>query len=312
MKINFIQELVKNVANKNNISATNDVCKIVAENIENEIIEKLFKSIGTSREEFIKDKEVFKPDTIDFMELKWSNNGVPYKNNEKVFVGYTGPFPNATGHEFDGLKKSLEQDAKLWKDKDMIVDNTSKLKDILVFKPNTYYKFVVLLREKDGKTLLKSYNKKELIVRQWLVDSQEKLDEMLPDMITFAKLFGGRLYVTTDRKSVYKTLFYMQDMINAYIKQMFCGSRTEISVKQLNKLLASASSSSECTDGDRYFLFDVDTKDKYVVDNIIKLLKNHYVSTYDTPNGYHILAKRDFDINKLIKENNLVNIKIKH
>ena len=60
----------------------------------------------------------------------------------------------------------------------MIVDNTSKLKDILVFKPNTYYKFVVLLREKDGKTLLQSYNKKELIVRQWLVDSQEKLDEM--------------------------------------------------------------------------------------------------------------------------------------
>lgn len=194
----------------------------------------------------------------------------------------------------------------------MLVDNTSKLKDILVFKPNTYYKFVVLLREKDGKTLLKSYNKKELIVRQWLVDSQEKLDEMLPDMITFAKLFGGRLYVTTDRKSVYKTLFYMQDMINAYIKQMFCGNRTEISVKQLNKLLASASSSSECTDGDKYFLFDVDTKDKYVVDNIIKLLKNHYVSTFETPNGYHILTKRDFDINKLIKENNLVNIKIKH
>ena len=95
----------------------------------------------------------------------------------KVFTGYTGPFPKATGHEFDGLKKALEQDEKLWVDK-MIVDNTSKLKDILVFKPNTYYKFVVLLREKDGKTLLKSYNKKELIVRQWLVDSQEKLDEI--------------------------------------------------------------------------------------------------------------------------------------
>lgn len=45
----------------------------------------------------------------------------------------------------------------------MIVDNTSKLKDILVFKPNTYYKFVVFFREKDGKTLLKSYNKKNLL-----------------------------------------------------------------------------------------------------------------------------------------------------
>lgn len=56
-----------------------------------------------------------KNETIDFMELKWSNNGVPYKN--KVFTGYTGPFPKATGHEFDGLKKALEQDEKLWVDK---------------------------------------------------------------------------------------------------------------------------------------------------------------------------------------------------
>ena len=179
----------------------------------------------------------------------------------------------------------------------MIVDNTSKLKDILIFKPNTYYKFVVLLREKDGKTLLQSYNKKELIVRQWLVDSQEKLDEMLPDMITFAKLFGGRLYVTTDRKSVYKTLFYMQDMINAYIKQMFCGSRTEISVKQLNKLLASASSSSECTDGNKKWLYDVDTKDPKTVGEVVIHCKSNYVC-FETKNGYHIIADRTYDAHK--------------
>lgn len=28
----------------------------------------------------------------------------------KVFTGYTEPFPKAIGHEFDGLKKALEQD----------------------------------------------------------------------------------------------------------------------------------------------------------------------------------------------------------
>ena len=219
----------------------------------------------------------------------------------KVFTGYTGPFPKTTGHEFDGLKKALEQDEELWVDK-MVVDNTDKLKDILVFKPNTYYKFVVLLREKDGKTLLKSYNKKELIVRQWLVDSQEKLDEMLPDMITFAKLFGGRLYVTTDRKSVYKTLFYMQDMINAYIKQMFCGNRTEISVKQLNKLLASASSSSECTDGDKKWLYDVDDKDKMWQEVLEESLKGKKFVKFETKNGFHYIVPRTYDANKLLSE----------
>ena len=188
----------------------------------------------------------------------------------------------------------------------MKVDNTSKLKDILVFKPNSYYKFVVLLREKDGKQILQSYNRKELIVRQWLVDSQESLDEMLPDMITFAKMFKGRLYVTVDRKSVYKTLFYMQDMINAFIKQMFYGKRTEISVKQLNKLLASASSSSECSDGDKRWLYDVDTKDEEVLESVeFNYAGNgydtdpdngyNYLATFETPNGYHVIAKRDYD-----------------
>ena len=179
----------------------------------------------------------------------------------------------------------------------MIIDNTKKLKDILIFKPNTYYKFVVLLREKDGKQLLQSYNRKELIVKQWLVDSQEKLDEMLPDMLTYARLFKGRLYVTVDRKSVHKTLFYMQDMINAYIRQMFNGNRTEISVKQLNKLLASASSSSECTDGDKYWLYDVDTKDPNIVDYVWKHC-NYPAPCFETKNGYHIIAKRTYDAHK--------------
>ena len=179
----------------------------------------------------------------------------------------------------------------------MIVDNTSKLKDILIFKPNTYYKFVVLLREKDGKQLLQSYNRKELIVKQWMVDSQEKLDEMLPDMLTYARLFKGRLYVTTDRKSVHKTLFYMQDMINAYIRQMFNGNRTEISVKQLNKLLASASSSSECTDGDKKWLYDVDTKDPKIVGEVVIHCKSKYVC-FETKNGYHIIAGRTYDAHK--------------
>ncbi len=177
-----------------------------------------------------------------------------------------------------------------------VIDNTSKLKNILVFKPNTYYKFVVLLREKDGKTVLQSYNKKELIVRQWLVDSQEKLDEMLPDMKKFADMFHGRLYVTTDRKSVYKTLFYMQDMINAYIKQMFCGNRTEISVKQLNKLLASASSSSETSDGDKRWMYDVDTKDEETLESIeFNYAGDNHLATFETPNGYHVVAKRVYD-----------------
>lgn len=52
MKTNFIPILIRNVADENNIAITDDVCKLVAENIENEIVEKLSKAIGITKEEF--------------------------------------------------------------------------------------------------------------------------------------------------------------------------------------------------------------------------------------------------------------------
>ena len=179
----------------------------------------------------------------------------------------------------------------------MIIDNTKYLDDLLIFKPLSYYKFVILLREKDGKPLLNSRNKKEYIVKQWLVDSKEKLEEMLPDMITFAKLFGGRLYVTTDRKSISKTLFYMLDKITEYIKQLYNGNNMGVSAKHLNKIVSSASSSSECTHGDRKWLYDIDSKNKDTVDKVLKQIESMCVCI-DSKNGYHIIADRVYDAHK--------------
>ena len=56
MKTNFIPILIRNVADENNIAITDDACKLVTESIENEIVEKLFKAIGITKEEFIERK----------------------------------------------------------------------------------------------------------------------------------------------------------------------------------------------------------------------------------------------------------------
>lgn len=182
-----------------------------------------------------------------------------------------------------------------------IIYNLDKLDKLLQFEPNTYYKFVVLLRSKDGETILKSYDKKEIIVKQWLIDSKEKLDETLYDMIKFAKLFNGRLYMTVDRKDVDKTLFTMQDKINSYLKQLYFGDRTELSCKQLNKILASSTSMSESSSRDcKRWLFDVDTKNKEVLYFIEKACGEHYITTLETKNGYHVIAKRKFDGNFIL------------
>lgn len=90
MKTNFIPILIKNVADENNIAITDDVCKLIAENIENEIVEKLFKAIGITKEEFI-ERNTMKDKLIDIVK-EWKPNpileliGAPYrvKDDEKT------------------------------------------------------------------------------------------------------------------------------------------------------------------------------------------------------------------------------------
>ena len=65
------------------------------------------------------------------------------KNNEKVFTGYSGPFPKATGHEFDGLKKALEQDEKLWVDRMIILEDLHNLVKEHPFRTNNDNKYLV-------------------------------------------------------------------------------------------------------------------------------------------------------------------------
>ena len=89
MKTNFIPILIRNVADENNITITDDVCKLVDENIENEIVEKLFKAIGITKEEFI-ERNTMKDKIIDIVK-EWEPNlileliGAPYtvKYDEK-------------------------------------------------------------------------------------------------------------------------------------------------------------------------------------------------------------------------------------
>ena len=63
----------------------------------------------------------------------------------------------------------------------LIVDNTAKLKNVMNFKQGSYYKFVALVRAKDYKNsseqVLTSMEKQEILVKDWMVDSQEMLDK---------------------------------------------------------------------------------------------------------------------------------------
>lgn len=182
----------------------------------------------------------------------------------------------------------------------MLVDNTAKLKNVMNFKQGSYYKFVALVRAKDYKNsseqVLTSMEKQEILVKDWMVDSQEMLDKTLPDMLKYTEMFKCRLYMCTDRKSVVKTLVQMRNTVDKYLDPFLGNPNASCSVRALRKICASASNLSESSDREsRYWMFDVDTKNqnvlKFVQENVCR---EHYVETFETKAGYHVLARKKF------------------
>ena len=185
-----------------------------------------------------------------------------------------------------------------------LVDNTSKLKDVMEFKNGAYYKFVCLVRAKDykensDKQVLHCMEKQEILVKDWIVDTPERLAGTLPDMLKFTELFKCRLYMCTDRKSVLKTLKTMRDTVQKYLDPFLGNPNASCSVRAVKKVASSASNMDESSDkGGRCFLFDVDTKDKEVLKMVEEYCGSSYESTFETKSGYHVVAKRNFDAHR--------------
>lgn len=189
----------------------------------------------------------------------------------------------------------------------LLIDNTDKLKAIMEFNPSlSYYKFVCLIREKDYKDKempLSNKEKQEILVKQWLVDSQESLDKQLPDMLKMTDVFKCRLYMCLDRKSTMKTLVQMRNQINNYLDPFLGNDNPSCSVKAINKVTISASSVSESSDKEsRRWLYDCDSLSLSLEEYVRDDCGQFYLATFKTKNGYHVVAKREFNGTSVISE----------
>ena len=185
----------------------------------------------------------------------------------------------------------------------LLVDNFDKVKNVVQWKPEqTYYKFVALIRAKDYKDgerpVLLDKEKQECFVRQWLVDSEEYFDRVKEDMKTVVEMFRCRLYMTLDRKSTMKTLIAARDVVNCQLDSYLGVKEPQVSVKMFNKLVPSVTQLAESSDRDgRRWMFDVDTKDVNVLNVVKKLCGTDYLESFETKNGYHVVADKKFDAN---------------
>ena len=185
----------------------------------------------------------------------------------------------------------------------LLVDNFDKVKNVVQWKPEqTYYKFVALIRAKDYKDgerpVLLDKEKQEYFVRQWLVDSEEYFDRVKEDMKTVVEMFRCRLYMTLDRKSTMKTLIAARDVVNRQLDSYLGVKEPQVSVKMFNKLVPSVTQLAESSDKEgRRWMFDVDTKDVNVLNVVKKLCGIDYLESFETKNGYHVVADKKFDAN---------------
>lgn len=182
----------------------------------------------------------------------------------------------------------------------LIINNTNQLKKVMEFNPTlSYYKFVCLIRAKDyedGEMPLSNKEKQEILVRQWFVDSQESLDKQLPDMLKMTEMFKCRLYMCLDRKSTMKTLVQMRNQVNNYLDPFLGNDKPSCSVKAINKVTASASSVSESSDkGVRRWMYDCDSLSPSLEERVRQECGQFYMATFKTKNGYHVVAKREFN-----------------
>lgn len=185
----------------------------------------------------------------------------------------------------------------------LLIDNTSKLKNIMEFNPGSYYKFVALMRAKDYKDsnnqVITNMEKQEILIRDWMIDSEEMLDELLPDMLKYTELFKCRLYMGTDRKNIIKTMLQMRNKTLTYLDQLVDNPSAHLSIRSLRKISSSASNLAESSDRNyRRWLFDIDTRNQEVL-NFVKdeICGEHYLETFETKAGYHIIANKKFSIN---------------
>ena len=178
-----------------------------------------------------------------------------------------------------------------------MINNFTKLEDIMVFNPKkSYYMFIALKRRKDDP---KHYFEKESkTIQTWIISNLKDLYWYIPEMKKVIEDNKCRLYMCTDRKSYIKSMVSIRDELNKYLDSALVNPKIEFSDKNYTKLLTSNSMKDSSSDKDRrYWMFDIDKKDKNVLDKIIRICGKYYKATFETINGYHVIAERKFNAN---------------
>lgn len=180
----------------------------------------------------------------------------------------------------------------------IVLDNFDKLQNILQFTDNSYYKFSVLLRNKDNAEIK---NAKQHVIKSWLCSSFEQINTFKNEMINTCRAFNGRLYVNLDRGSTIKTLLEIKKYIDTQIEQYIFSEDKIINPKIIYRAFESNTDIDKTKDN-RKWLIDIDKKDLLLFTKVKEVLPEQYFEEiFETKNGYHLIYKRKFNVSEYLK-----------
>lgn len=180
----------------------------------------------------------------------------------------------------------------------VVLDNFDKLQNILQFTDNSYYKFSVLLRNKDNAEIK---NAKQHVIKSWLCSSFEQINTFKNEMINTCRAFNGRLYVNLDRGSTIKTLLEIRKYVDLQIEQYIFSQDKIINPKIIYRAFESNTDIDKSKDN-RKWLIDIDKKDLLLFTKVKEALPEQYFEEiFETKNGYHLIYKRKFNVSEYLK-----------
>lgn len=181
-----------------------------------------------------------------------------------------------------------------------MIDNIETIENFMQCEQGSFYKFLLMVRNTDGENVLytdgMSNSKKNLLIKEWYVDSLDRYYKIKHEMITLANLTGARLYMVLDRKSNLKLI---QELAHAYIDMLSDLVQGKIiGIKGLSKVFASLTQKVETSDkAYKTLMFDVDTKDEATLNKVKDYVASKGQPCYilNTKKGYHVVCFRKFD-----------------
>lgn len=169
-----------------------------------------------------------------------------------------------------------------------MIDNFNQISELLSFESEDEFYFVqILQRKKDNPDGAHGSNNSSRLIKAYYISSREKLSELKEEMIFFSKHFNARVGINLNKRSYEKTAF---NLLKKVAEQMH----------NKNYKATRAAYNTVCgvhNGGDKVWLLDVDHKNDFMTDNMIKHISqfrpegNKVLAVIPSNQGCHVITK---------------------